>query len=897
MLSVTTKVSVTGISMVTEIQKFLEKRRSEISKAHTNRASGKEVVAALTEVADEAIGKLYLDAKVHSRAAWPSWSGEDLVLVALGGYGRQELAPHSDIDIMFLYREDGSETARDVAATILRSLWDLGYRIGHSQRTIQDCVSIGRSDLTVKTSLMEARFLAGGRSLYREFHKRYQEEVVHKNVAVYIASKIEERSQEYERYGSTLYLLEPDIKMSKGGLRDLHLLKWVAMARYQTLSLADLYQRALLSQKDFQILMEAQEFLWRIRNELHFHAGRCYDVLSFDEQIRLADVFQFENQHKRLAVESFMQRYYQHTTGLHHVATRFLNRAQPRTLWQRLGDRFSSRVIDQDFVMTRETVSVLPGAQADVLRRPERLLNLFYLSQQRGVRISDELLELVHEQVEGMPAELFQSPETGRLFLAILGATSPTGSQVGHVAETVTAMHQVHLLGKLLPAFSTVRGLMQFNEYHKYTVDEHCIRSVQEAEAMIGQGSYLGRIYREIHRKDILHLALLLHDLGKGESGDHSLTGKRIAIEAADRLGLNEHERGLLALLVERHLLMSHLAFRRDLSDEKVLLRFAREVATPEALKMLLILTAADIAAVGPGVRTPWKEDLLMELYLKAMEELTGTKPLVSEEKRLVDVRAAVSKLLQGRYPESWLAQQWKATTTRYLLTTPPEKIATHLQWIHDLPPSEVRVAVQPQPDSGLTEITVFTYDSLIPGIFSKISGVMAAKGLQILGAQIHTRSDQVVVDTFQVLDPDYEGPPPEERWEDISEAIQSVLKGRITVESLLAKRRRIPISRGRTLVSEPTRVEVDNDTSDQFTILDVFAQDKRGLLSVITRTIFELGLSIHASKIATRLDQIVDVFYVTNGVGEKVMEEDRIQEIRQRLTSDIEAFLVAGSD
>jgi len=876
--------------MVTEVQKFLEMRRSAIQEAHANRASGKEVVSALTAVADEVIRRLYLEAVSRSRAAFPAWSGEDLVLVALGGYGRQELAPHSDIDIMFLYREEGSEVARDAAATILRGLWDLGYRIGHSQRTIRDCVTIGKADLTVKTSLMEARFLVGSRSLYREFHKSYQEEVVYKKVSAYIASKIEERLQEYERYGSTLYLLEPDIKMSKGGLRDLHLLKWVAMARYQTLSLADLYQRALLSQKDFQILMEAQEFLWRIRNELHFHAGRCYDILSFDEQVRLAEVFQFEDQHKRLAVEGFMQRYYQHTTGLHHVATRFLNRAQPRSVWQKLGDRFLSKVVEQDFLMMRDTISVLPTARAEVLAHPVRLLRLFYLSQQHGIRISDELLEMIHEQVEAMPAELFPSKEVGKLFLAILSGT-------GHVAETLTAMHQVQLLGKILPVFSAVRGLMQFNEYHKYTVDEHCIRSVQEAETMIGQEGYLEGIYREIHRKDLLHLALLLHDLGKGEPGDHSMVGKRIAIETADRLGLNEHERELLALLVERHLLMSHLAFRRDLTDQKVLLLFARQVATPEALKMLLILTAADIAAVGPGVRTPWKEDLLLELYLKGMEELTGAKPLESEEKRLADIRATVTSQLAGRYPESWLAHQWEATAVRYLLATPPEKIATHLQWIHDLPPAEVRVAVQHQPESDLTEITIYTYDTLIPGIFSKIAGVMAAKGLQILGAQIHTRADQIVVDTFQVLDPDYEGPPPEERWEDISEAIRAVLKGEVAVESLLARRRRVSVSRGVAFIREPTRVEVDNDTSDQFTILDVFAQDKRGLLSVITKSIFELGLSVHSSKIATRLDQIVDVFYVTDRTGQKVTEENRIQEIRRRLVSDIGSFLMAESN
>jgi len=342
---------------------------------------------------------------------------------------------------------------------------------------------------------------------------------------------------------------------------------------------------------------------------------------------------------------------------------------------------------------------------------------------------------------------------------------------------------------------------------------------------------------------------------------------------------------------------MSHLAFRRDLTDQKVLLLFAKQVATPEALKMLLILTAADIAAVGPGVRTPWKEDLLLELYLRGMEELSGTKPIQSEEKRLADIRTTVASDLAGRYPQSWLAHQWEVTAARYLLTTPPEKIATHLQWIHDLPPDEVRVAVQHQPESGMAEITIYTYDTLTPGIFSKIAGVIAAKGLQILGAQIHTRTDRIIVDTFQVLDPDYEGPPPAERWEDISRTIRSVLKGEVAVETLLAQRRRVSVSRGTALTREPARVEVDNDTSDRFTILDVFAQDKRGLLSVITKTIFELGLSVHSSKIATRLDQIVDVFYVTDQTDKKVTEEDRIQEIRRRLTTDIEYFLLVGSN
>jgi [protein-PII] uridylyltransferase len=435
---------------------------------------------------------------------------------------------------------------------------------------------------------------------------------------------------------------------------------------------------------------------------------------------------------------------------------------------------------------------------------------------------------------------------------------------------------------------------MQFNQYHKYTVDEHSLLAVGRAEALSQDPGVLGEVYRGIKRKDILHLAVLMHDLGKGREEDHSDVGKRLSEEAAVRLGFDEQETRTLSFLVHRHLLMAHTAFRRDPNDEKVVLPFAREVGTPEVLKKLLALTAADIAAVGPGVLTKWKESLLIELYTRTMPEVSGDRDEQGAPERWSKVVEEVRYQLgpTEKSEPAWIDAQLKQFPERYVYGTPSARIAAHLTAVRKLYRGEVVVETDFNRELGVCEYSVITHDDLTPGIFSKIAGVMAGSGLQILDAQILTRRDGIVVDTFQVTDPDYQGEPPAERRHTVGDRIAAVLKGWEHVDDVVRRGARLKLTKPLPKAPEATEVRIDNETSDSCTIIDVFADDRQGLLHVITNAIFQLGLSIHAARISTRLDQVADVFYVTDQAGAKVSDHVQLERLRTGIEQAIERFL-----
>ncbi|MDR4481027.1 MAG: HD domain-containing protein, partial [Nitrospira sp.] len=561
-----------------------------------------------------------------------------------------------------------------------------------------------------------------------------------------------------------------------------------------------------------------------------------------------------------------------------------------RSLRQRVSRWLPSPRIEQYFVVDGEALTVPFELRSQVLGRPALLLTLFDLARSRKLNIDPSLLEDIHRHAETLSVEQFHAPETGRTFLSILAGPG--------TARTLETMHRAHLLEKLVPAFSRVRGLMQFNQYHKYTVDEHSLLAVAKAEALAEHPGVLGEVYREIKRKDLLHLALLLHDLGKGHEEDHSEVGKRLAEETAARLGFDERDSRTLVMLVHRHLLMAHTAFRRDPYDEKVLLPFAREVGTPEVLRKLLALTAADIAAVGPDVLTKWKESLLIELYLRAMQEVSGERETVDEPQRLARIAAEVASR-QGPdrnlpMDQAWIRSELEQFPLRYVYGTSPRRIAAHLGAMRRLHAGGAVVETDFNAPLGTCEYAVIAHNDLIPGLFSKIAGVMASGGLQILDAQIVTRKDGVVVDTFQVADPDYQGAPPIERCESIGRTITEVLSGRQSIDTVMRGGARLNMRRSLPAHRQPAEVRIDNETSDRFTILDVFADDRQGLLYIITNAIFQLGLSVHASRISTRLDQVADVFYVTGMDGKKVEEADRLESIRASILAEIELFLGA---
>src|SRR5581483_1069575 len=444
--------------------------------------------------------------------------------------------------------------------------------------------------------------------------------------------------------------------------------------------------------------------------------------------------------------------------------------------------------------------------------------------------------------------------------------------------------------------FASVRGLMQFNQYHKYTVDEHSLLAVGQAEQLAAQQNIIGEVYREIRRKDILHLAVLLHDLGKGREEDHSEVGRQIAEETAARLGYDDHETRTLAFLVHRHLLMAHTAFRRDPYDDKVLFTFARTVGTPEVLRKLLVLTAADIAAVGPGVLTKWKESLLIELFVRTLPEVSGERDSADRPDRVrqlaADVLTHAARADRPLPSPAWVESQIAGFPVRYAHGTSAERIAAHLAAIEALSRSPVQVESAYHSALATSEYAVITRNDITPGLFSKIAGVLAVKGLQVLDAQIMTREDGIVLDTFQVADVDFAGEPPPARRADVAQAIERVLTGRSSVEELAGQHQRLVSARSVPATRMATEVQTDNETSDRFTIIDVFADDRQGLLYVITHAIFRLGLSVHGARISTRLDQAADVFYVTDADGKKIEDPGRLEAVRASMYEAIETFL-----
>ena len=875
--------------------------RQAIKQRLLDGATAGEVMLALTEFVDGLVRDRYRSAMKQAGEGAQIAGAQHCCLVALGGYGQRELAPFSDIDIMFLYSEEAGEAAPALFREVLHHLWNLGFQVGHSMRTTQDCVELAGQDLTIRTAMMTARFLAGSPNLFQKFHRLYAKEVIGRGAGRFIEQKKEERQREYTKFGQTIYLLEPNVKKSKGGLRDYHLLRWAGMARFQASTLQDLADGSLLSRQDFLSATEARDFLWRVRAFLHVGAGRAQEILSFDEQVRLASLFGFEDRPNLLGVEQFMQQYYRHTVGLHETLIRFIDRCQAVTAKRRSSRALPSDLVDGYFSVTGRRLTVPSELRARMLDSPELLLRLFQMAGSRRLKIEADLVDEIHSHMDSVSSEAFRTPEASRVFLKIL-------SGPGAVAATLEAMHRAHLLEKLIPVFATLRGLMQFNQYHKYTVDEHTLLAVGKAEALAMEPGVMGVVYQEIRRKDLLHLAILLHDLGKGRKEDHCEVGKAIAEETSARLGFDLQETRTLMFLVHRHLLMSHTAFRRDPYDENVLVPFAQEVVTPEVLRMMLILTAADIAAVGPGVLTKWKESLLIELYLRTLRTIAGEQDDKmagpNSLKRLTrEVAQEFKTIVAGGL--GWIESQLDRFPLRYLHGTPPKRIAAQLEAIARLQTGDVLVEGIFNEELGTCEFTVITHDTLTPGIFSKTAGVMAAQGLEIFDAQIITRNDGVVVNTFQASDPDFSGAPPVERLDDTAETIMRVLKGEESVEQLRSRKIRLSSTSPMSAERHSSEVVIDNRTSDRFTVIDVFADDTQGLLYVITDSIFRLGLSVQSARISTRLDddiqpslrtggrhEVVDVFYVTDQHGGKIADQARLEAICSTMKQDIDRYM-----
>jgi len=857
----------------------LAEGRAKLREQHDRGSPGIQVCARLTDLADEVILELFEAVLKELGEDGPDGLRRHVALVPGGGYGRREIAPASDIDLMILHEPGYDSRVAPLAQRMLQNVFDVGFDLGQSVRTVSQCCQLARGDGTIYTSLTETRFLAGNESLYQRFAARYAKFSSRRRRS--LVTMIEQaRREERLQYGETVYLLEPNVKRSKGGLRDIQFLRWLGYAGYGAADPDGLRMQGVLDDDERRQLRRALEFLLRLRNELHFHSGKAQDVLTKSEQLRLASLFEYQGSDGLLPVEQFMREYFQRTGEVYSIVKRFLAAVRPAARLKSLLAPLLSHHAEGDFRVGPYHISATRRGLAKIRGDLGQILRLCDLANQYDKRIDHLTWEAVRAAAGELSTDL--TPEQSHRFLSLL-------AQPAQLGQLLHRLHDLGVLEKILPEFAHAHSLLQFNEYHKYTVDEHCLRAVEECSDLITAEGLPGEVYRRIKQKRTLHLALLIHDLGKGHPEDHSELGLKIAERTAQRLRLPLREAESLKYLVHKHLTLSHLALRRDTTDERVVVDFAVEVGSPEVLRMLYVLTVADIAAVGPGTLNNWKLDLLSDLYTRTMEHLAGDTPSMSTAERLRQRRSEIRACLGSQDDSQWFESQIEALPLPYLYGTPAEKIGAELRRLKRIEPGGAESWGRYVPERDAIEYTVGTHEQKAAGIFHRLTGALTSQGLQILSAEINTLAGGVVLDRFHVHDPDYQDQPPPERIEAVTRALVGSLEEAAEETPKFRKVWRPTTGAGGQVLSVlPTRVRLDNSTSEAYSVIDVFAHDRMGLLYAITRCLFELGLSVHVAKIGTYLDQVVDVFYVTDRQGRKIEDERYLDEIRNRLLAAV---------
>lgn len=829
----------------------------------------------------------------EAMACWPEPVREQTArlgaLVAVGGTGRGELAPYSDIDLLFLDAGGRQSMFRDAASCMTQLCWDAGLDLGHSVRTVRDCVSLGRQDGQIATALTEARLLWGNRELCQQLTRQFRAKVIRPRLRTFIEMCVLAREEDLGGRKPTALELQPDVKKSVGGLRDLHLIRWITFALFGQGTLDTLRLRGVLTPEDVRRLRSAHEYLTRIRLKLHFKAGREQDVLSRDEQLRLSHEGGYEGTPALRPVEQFMQEYFRHSSAIAEIRRRFISLQRRPPLLRRIFDSVAAHRSDGILLIKPNEIDVRARHRRKVTRSVESMLRLFKAAALYGKLPSPQVLEAIKLAVPKVPAPLTE--QEASLFRDMLGLTRMLG-------PLLRAMFDCRLLDYVIPDVTHTRSLLQFNQYHSYTVDEHTLQAMETITGFQADEGPVGTAYRAIQDKVTLHLAMLLHDVGKGFPEDHSELGSCIADRIGRRLFLSDDDREQVMLLVLKHLVMPDLALRRDITDEKLLVEFARVVGSPDTLRMLYVLTMADVTSVGPGVMTEWKADLLADLFDRAMLIVSGKRYSYLEQERLKVIRehvaASIVPLDAGLSGDAW--QQWidarlSQFSAHYLTTTPPQRIAADLDVIQQLQPDEVRVAAEFDPATETVEYRIIMQDRPESGCFHQMTGVLTAKRMEILSADINTTHGGIVVDSFRVIDRDFSGEVPPHRREEVSDALRRIVSSTEPREPTFSPNRRFDARRKGPVADLPLRVVIDNDSSDSRTIIDVFAHDRPGLLYAITRTLHELRVSVDLAKIGTNFDQVVDVFYVTEFDNSKIVDVDRLHDIRETLRARLQEF------
>jgi [protein-PII] uridylyltransferase len=812
-------------------------------------------------------------------------AGEKLAIVAVGGYGRGEMAPFSDIDLLFLLPYKQTPHTEQVVEFLLYLLWDLGLKVGQAVRSVADCLRYAKADLTIRTALLEARYIWGEQALFNELKQRFDAEIVRGTAAQFVEAKLAERDARHIRVGDSRYQLEPNVKEGKGGLRDLHTLYWIAKYIYRLDDVRKLVELGVLSAEESQRFERAQTFLWTVRCHLHYLAGRAEERLTFDLQTEIGRRMGYTNHAGTRGVERFMKHYFLVAKDVGDLTRIFCavleadQRPKRRLAWLRWGA--GRRGLD-GFVLDRERLTI---PSEDFFKTdPVGLLRLFHVAQQHDLDIHPRALRAVTQSLRLVDARLREDPEANRLFLEIL--TSKKDPETA-----LRRMNEAGVFGRFIPDFGRVVAQMQYDMYHVYTVDEHTLFAIGilhkiEAGQLKDELPVASAIMPTIQSRRALYLATLLHDIAKGRGGDHSELGEKIALKLGPRLGLSAEETETVAWLVRHHLLMSGTAFKLDISEPHTIQNFVERVQSPERLKLLLVLTAADIRAVGPKVWNGWKAALLRELYHSALDVISGGLTAEARDSRVAAAQAQVRALLPD-----FTDEEFAAFTSRgypfYWLSLDAETHARHARLMREADTGDAPLTVEKRidPARAVTEITLYTADH--PGLFSRIAGALAVSGANIVDAKIMTMSNGMALDTLWVQD--REGGPFDrpDKLAKLAFTFENVLTGDLKPHIELE---RPPAFPSRTSVfTVPPRVLVDNQASRFHTVVEVNGRDRPGLLYELTRELTRLNLQVSSAKISTYGEKVVDVFYVKNLFGHKIEHPQKLDEIRAALTAVLE--------
>ncbi len=879
-------------AIIDRLKRLIREARASAEAGLVADGRGRRCAAGLSDFQDELIRLIYDYVTIHIYRTDNPDDAERMAVIATGGYGRGLMAPGSDIDLLFLLPYKQTAWGESVVECILMILWDLGQKVGHATRTVEQSIRLSQTDMTIRTAVLDSRLILGDTALFDELVRRFRTDLVPGTAKAFIEAKLAERDERHRRSGQSRYLVEPNIKDGKGGLRDLHTLHW--LATYIRLGAGESDSGSLFTRDEQATFHRCEDFLWTVRCHLHFVAGRPEERLSFDRQPMLAERLHYKSRGGLKAVERFMKHYFlvaKDVGDLTNILCSGLEVQQVKrspgldALFDPLGWRTRRRIRrTSDFRIDNGRLNV---ADAKVFERdPVNLIRFFSYAEETGTLFHPAALRLIRQSLRLIDDRMRRDPEANRIFLELL--TAP-----GNPEATLRRMNEAGVLGRFVPDFGTVVSMMQFNMYHSYTVDEHLIRTVGiMSEIDRGESEQAHplshRLIRSVQRKRILYVAAFLHDVAKGREEDHSIAGARVAREECPRFGLTEDETELVAWLIEHHLDMSTIAQSRDLSDPKTARDFADLVQTPERLQLLLLLTVADIRAVGPSTWNGWKGQLLRNLYAVTEPLVAGREAARGGNERIAAAQAAFRAEAAKSFPVELVDQYVGRHYGDYWLRTDQRKQLDHLRLIERANGASRSLATDFATDAftAVTELTVLAPNHA--RLLSLFAGACAAAGANIVGAHIATTRDGFALDTF-LLQREFDHEDDERRRaQRIGETIEKLLKGEVRLTALMAKRRD---NKGANRVFKvPPEVDVDNSISNQFTVIEVAGLDRPGLLYELTSALSDLNLDITSAHITTFGERVVDTFYVTDLTNKKIEAPERQKTIRSRLLTVLAA-------